>query len=83
MNKNEVEMTDSEVQLLQKLQNLATLTSTLVSEQQNRRAGMVNRDSELTNLRRQVIELKEENQHLKELIHTWKERMSSLLKDLK
>lgn len=38
---------------------------------------------ELAQLRRSMIELKEENSHLREVLQTWRERMDSVLSQLR
>lgn len=73
------QLTAAEQQLLDRLRRAAEVTARMANIQKTRSAGQADRDSELTALRRQIIELKEENQHLRELMATWKDRMGSLM----
>lgn len=75
----EEQLTAAEQELLERLRHVAEVTARMANIQKSRRAGQADRDSELTALRRQIIELKEENQHLRELMATWKDRMGSLM----
>lgn len=82
MAKDDNQLTAAEMEFLDRLRSVAETTASLVNIQNSRKAGLVDRDTELTSLRRQLIELKEENQHLKELMNTWKERMGTFMSQI-
>ncbi|MBQ9275024.1 MAG: hypothetical protein IJ228_09430 [Succinivibrio sp.] len=80
---NQDKLSPKEQELLLRLQELFELASgvserLLVAERQN-----ALKDDELATLRRTMVELQQENQHLREVLQTWRERLGSVLNQLK
>ena len=68
--------------LLQQLQELSSLcerTSQMMSLLEQTLSA---KDKELTSLRRDMVKLQEENQHQKEVLQTWRQRLESTLSQL-
>ena len=68
--------------LLQQLQELSSLCERTSQKMILLEQTLSAKDKELTSLRRDMVKLQEENQHQKELIQTWKNRLESAICNL-
>ena len=68
--------------LLQQLQELSSLCERTSHKMILLEQTLSAKDKELTSLRRDMVKLQEENQHQKELIQTWKNRLESAICNL-
>ncbi|MDD6317389.1 MAG: hypothetical protein PUA61_00910 [Succinatimonas hippei] len=69
--------------LLNELGDLLESAREISSDLEKCRQTLNERESEIRALRRDMIELKEENQHLREVLQTWRVRLDSVLGQLK
>lgn len=76
-------VTPAERKLLREMEDLSETAARVAAGLAKTRKALQERDDEITALRRSVIELKEENQHLREVLQTWRERLDSVLSQLK
>lgn len=77
------DMTPREQMLLEELKQLldeAHKTADIIESYKQKNS---EQELETTALRRNMIELKEENQHLREVLQTWRERLNGVLSQLK
>lgn len=68
--------------LLQQLQELASLCERTSQKMILLEQTLSAKDKELTSLRRDMVKLQEENQHQKEVLQTWRQRLESTLSQL-
>ena len=68
--------------LLQQLQELSTLCERTSQKMILLEHTLSAKDKELTSLRRDMVKLQEENQHQKEVLQTWRQRLESTLSQL-
>ena len=68
--------------LLQQLQELSSLCERTSQKMIFLEQTLSAKDKELTSLLRDMVKLQEENQHQKELIQTWKNRLESAICNL-
>lgn len=76
-------MTPAERRLLKEMQELADAAQRIAAGVAKNQKALQERDNEIATLRRAMIELKEENQHLREVLQTWRERLDAVLSQLK
>lgn len=76
-------MTPAERRLLKEMQELADAAQRIAAGVAENQKALQERDNEIATLRRAMIELKEENQHLREVLQTWRERLDAVLSQLK
>ncbi len=76
-------LTPREAQLLDELRALQDLAEKVSAKLGQNEKDLGSRQTEIDTLRRQMIELKEENQHLREVLQTWRQRLDSVLTQLK
>lgn len=69
--------------LLNELGDLLESAREISSDLEKCRQTLNERECEIRALRRDMIELKEENQHLREVLQTWRVRLDSVLGQLK
>lgn len=69
--------------LLNELGDLLESAREISSDLEKCRQTLNERESAIRALRRDMIELKEENQHLREVLQTWRVRLDSVLGQLK
>ncbi|MBO6258235.1 MAG: hypothetical protein J6M93_02715 [Succinivibrio sp.] len=72
-----------EEQLLKELHTLTELADRVAQKLSTTEQTLYAREAEVNDLRRSMIELKEENQHLKEVLQTWRQRLDAVLNQLK
>jgi chromosome segregation ATPase len=75
--------TPREQMLLKELEELLESARETTADLEKSRQSLGERESEIRALRRDMIELKEENQHLREVLQTWRMRLDSVLSQLK
>ncbi|MDD7022001.1 MAG: hypothetical protein PUI29_05475 [Aeromonadales bacterium] len=75
--------TPREQMLLKELEDLLESAREAAADLEKSRQSLSERESEIRALRRDMIELKEENQHLREVLQTWRMRLDSVLSQLK
>lgn len=68
--------------LLQQLQELYSLCERTSQKMILIEQTLSAKDKELTSLRRDMVKLQEENQHQKEVLQTWRQRLESTLSQL-
>ena len=68
--------------LLQQLQELSSLSERTSQKMILLEQTLSAKDKELTSLRRDMVKLQEENQHQKEVLQTWRQRLESTLSQL-
>jgi chromosome segregation ATPase len=68
--------------LLQQLQELYSLCERTSQKMILLEQTLSAKDKELTSLRRDMVKLQEENQHQKEVLQTWRQRLESTLSQL-
>lgn len=68
--------------LLQQLQELSSLCERTSQKMIFLEQTLSAKDKELTSLRRDMVKLQEENQHQKEVLQTWRQRLESTLSQL-
>ena len=68
--------------LLQQLQELYSLLERTPQKIILLEQTLSAKDKELTSLRRDMVKLQEENQHQKEVLQTWRQRLESTLSQL-
>ena len=68
--------------LLQQLQELSSLCERTAQKMILLEQTLSAKDKELTSLRRDMVKLQEENQHQKEVLQTWRQRLESTLSQL-
>lgn len=68
--------------LLQQLQELYSLCERTSQKIILLEQTLSAKDKELTSLRRDMVKLQEENQHQKEVLQTWRQRLESTLSQL-
>ena len=68
--------------LLQQLQQLYSLCERTSQKMILLEQTLSAKDKELTSLRRDMVKLQEENQHQKEVLQTWRQRLESTLSQL-
>ena len=76
-------MTPREQKLLAQLEEIKQICLELSSILSAQDKVIATQGQELAQLRRSMIELKEENSHLREVLQTWRERMDSVLSQLR
>ncbi|HAH71151.1 MAG: hypothetical protein MR571_05155 [Succinatimonas sp.] len=76
-------MTPKEQMLIGQLQELLSAAEKTATALRNTREELDDRERETAALRRSMIELKEENQHLREVLQTWRQRLDAVLSQLK
>lgn len=79
---SEHELTPYEEMLLNKMQALEQMSLEIVKKLQSVESELSSTTNELDMLRRKAITLQEENQHLREMLQTWRERMQTVLTQL-
>lgn len=72
-----------EEQLLREMNSLSELADRVAQKLSTTEQTLYAREAEANDLRRSMIELKEENQHLKEVLQTWRQRLDAVLNQLK
>ena len=80
---NEPQLSPREQQLLSSLEEIKQGCRELSAALSTQAQAMASKEAELTQLRRSIIELKEENSHLREVLQTWSERMDNVLTQLR
>ena len=68
--------------LLQQLQELYSLCERTSQKMILLEQTLSAKDKELTSLRRDMVKLQEENQHQKDVLQTWRQRLESTLSQL-
>lgn len=68
--------------LLQQLQELYSICERTSQKMILLEQTLSAKDKELTSLRRDMVKLQEENQHQKEVLQTWRQRLESTLSQL-
>ena len=68
--------------LLQQLQELSSLCERTSQKMIFLEQTLSAKDKELTSLRRDMVKLQEENQHQKEVLQTWRQRLEFTLRQL-
>mgnify|MGYP003397825000 FL=1 len=68
--------------LLQQLQELSSLCERTSQKMIFLEQTLSAKDKELTSLRRDMVKLQEENQHQKEVLQTWRQRLEFTLSQL-
>ena len=68
--------------LLKQLQELSCLCERTSQKMILLEQTLSAKDKELTSLRRDMVKLQEENQHQKEVLQTWRQRLESTLSQL-
>ena len=68
--------------LLQQLRELSSLCERTSQKMIFLEQTLSAKDKELTSLRRDMVKLQEENQHQKEVLQTWRQRLESTLSQL-
>ena len=68
--------------LLKQLQELCSLCERTSQKMILLEQTLSAKDKELTSLRRDMVKLQEENQHQKEVLQTWRQRLESTLSQL-
>lgn len=68
--------------LLQQLQELSSLCERTSQKMIFIEQTLSAKDKELTSLRRDMVKLQEENQHQKEVLQTWRQRLEFTLSQL-
>ena len=71
-----------ELELLQELNEIAAKTDVLNQSIEEKLQSLDKKDMEIEALKRELANCKEENEQLKELISTWRQRMDNILKQL-
>ena len=71
-----------ELELLQELNEIAAKTDALNQSIEEKLQSLDKKDMEIEALKRELADYKEENEQLKELISTWRQRMDNILKQL-
>ncbi|MDT3662430.1 MAG: hypothetical protein ROM54_02785 [Anaerobiospirillum sp.] len=71
-----------ELELLQELNEIAAKTDALNQSIEEKLQSLDKKDMEIEALKRELAAYKEENEQLKELISTWRQRMDNILKQL-
>ncbi|MCI6863611.1 MAG: hypothetical protein SOV16_10835 [Anaerobiospirillum succiniciproducens] len=79
---NREQLSLRELELLQELNEIAAKTDTLSSNMDEKFSSLDRKDVEIAALKRKLEEYKRENEHLCELIQTWRSRMDNVLKTL-
>lgn len=77
------DMTPREQMLLGELRQLLDEAKKTAEIIENFKQKYSEQERETSALRRNMIELKEENQHLREVLQTWRERLNGVLSQLK
>ena len=77
------DMTPREQMLLGELRQLLDEAKKTTEIIENFKQKYSEQERETSTLRRNMIELKEENQHLREVLQTWRERLNGVLSQLK
>lgn len=77
------ELSPREKMLISELEHLLDYARQARSNLNSQRQQLEANESEISTLRRNMIELKEENQHLREVLQTWRQRLDSVLGQLK
>ncbi len=80
---NEPQLSPREQQLLQELSAIKSSCQRLSRALDERDLRLQQQERELSATRRSMIELKEENSHLREVLQTWRSRMDSVLSQLR
>ncbi len=75
-------LSPKEQQLLEQLDELFVLCREVTQKLSDAERNLKDRDRALSELRKEVTLLKEENQHQKEVIQTWRQRIASTLSSL-
>ncbi|GEM_PF-859342 len=84
MNANGIgELSPKEKELLMQLEEIGQLANSISERLVLSEKKLSERENELIALRHKMIELKSENQHLKEVLQAWRERMESVLNQMK
>lgn len=76
------DLSPKEQLLLQQLQELASLCERTSQKMILLEQTLSAKDKELTSVRRDMVKLQEENQHQKEVLQTWRQRLESTLSQL-
>ena len=71
-----------ELELLQELNEIAAKTDALNQSIEEKLQSLDKKDMEIQALKRELATYKKENEQLKELISTWRQRMDNILKQL-
>lgn len=79
---NETELSESEQIMLNKMLALEQLSFDIAKKLQVIESELYSTNNELDAMRRKTITLQEENQHLREMLQTWRERMKNVLAQL-
>ena len=68
--------------LIESLKEIVTLSEAMRLKLEKAQTELKDLQKTLSSERRSMIELKEENQHLREVLQNWRNRMSSVLEQL-
>lgn len=80
---NDSELSPREKMLLTELEHLLDYARKTRADLEAQRQKIEADEGEISALRRNMIELREENQHLREVLQTWRQRLDSVLGQLK
>ncbi|MBO8415432.1 MAG: hypothetical protein IAB19_03505 [Proteobacteria bacterium] len=69
--------------LLEELVEIKELSRQLIAQLGRQNEAMAQQQKELNQARRSMIELKEENSHLREVLQTWRTRMDNVISQLR
>ncbi len=71
-----------ELELLQELNEIAAKTDALNQSIEEKLRSLEQKDLEIAALKRELDSCKQQNAELREIIHTWRQRMDNVLKQL-
>ncbi|MDY6321805.1 MAG: hypothetical protein SPL30_02710 [Succinivibrio sp.] len=83
MNDQNAPMSPREQMLLDELRKLYETAKQTAADLDAKKQEIAGQENEISALRRDMISLKEENQHLREVLQTWRQRLDSVLSQLK
>lgn len=79
----ELQLSPRERSLLEELVEIKELSRQLIAQLGRQNATIAEQQKELSQVRRSMIELKEENSHLREVLQTWRTRMDNVISQLR
>ncbi len=79
----EKKLTPKEKLLLEQLDELCALCTQFSDRLSSAEKSIKQKNKEIESLRREMAQLQEENQHQKEILQTWRQRLESTLSTLK
>lgn len=82
MANNREQLTLREIELLQDLQEIASKSENISHNIDDKLRSLDRKDLEIASLKRELEEYKEENARLRELIHTWRNKLDTVLKQV-